>query len=328
MVAERVMLVNGIDYRARAHIGLAVAAVLLLTPFSINNFLQGRFMLGVGTSVIVIAIASSAWMTSHRRDPTLISLFLLVPSIIAFVSMSLHGQGVIGVLWSYPSMLAFFILLKERVAIIAGIALIVVITPQAWSELGPGIGLRTAATLTAAGVFTAIFVYAITEAQEKLQTLAITDPLTGLRNRVMLDDAMLRAIQQFKRSKTQTSLLAIDIDHFKPVNDDFGHAVGDEILVKVSEVLATRFRQVDQIFRFGGEEFLVLLNETGLNEAAKAADDLRQLIEEKKLLSGRALTVSIGVAELTAEDDSDTWMQRADANLYKAKETGRNRVVA
>lgn len=325
---DREALVSRADYRRRANEGLAAAALLMLTPFAINNFIQGRILLGFGSAAIVIVMAANAWILKGNRLSTLLNSIVVVPAMLIFISMSIQHQGVIGVMWSYPAVLACFIILPERNAMLAAGIMVLVLSPQVWLVLGPGIGIRSAATLTAIAVFTAIFVRSIVEAQERLQEFAITDSLTGLNNRVMLGVSLNRAVQQYLRSDTPMALLAIDIDHFKSVNDELGHAVGDLVLSGVGNLLKNRFRQVDQIFRSGGEEFLVLLNDTGRAESLQIAENLREMIEERRFLETRPITVSIGVASLDKTDTVETWMKRADASLYRAKTEGRNRVVA
>ncbi len=320
-------LINHADYRRKANEGLALAAIVLLTPFSINNFIQGRLLLGAGSLVIVIVMASTAWVFKGNRMSNLLSAIVIVPAMLIFVSMSIHNQQIIGVLWAYPAVFSCFIILPLRSAILAATIMVLALTPQVWAVLGAGIGLRSAATLTAISVFTAIFVRSIIEAQERLQTFAITDSLTGLNNRVMLSASLNRAVQQYLRSDTPMSLLALDIDHFKKVNDELGHAVGDVVLSGMGTLLKNRFRQVDQIFRSGGEEFLVLLDDTERAEARQIAENLREMIEQRNFLETRPVTVSIGVAMLEKSDTVETWMKRADANLYRAKSEGRNRVV-
>ena len=318
---------QALDFRGRANFGLAVAALVILTPFGINNFMQERYTLGGASFVIVSAVFITGWMMSHKRDPGLVTLLVVVPAILGFLSLSLQEQGVIGVLWSYPAVVSFFVVLRTRLALLATLMLVAVLGPQAWLELGGSVGTRAIITLLAVGVFTSIFLFAILDAQKNLEELAITDALTGLRNRVTLNDALNLAIQQHRRSGVPMTLLAIDMDHFKKVNDELGHAAGDQALVGMANILRRRFRQVDQIFRYGGEEFLVLLDHTGEEEVAAIAEEVRSLVESEGILPERTLTASIGVATINADDTVDSWMHRADVNLYAAKEQGRNRVV-
>ncbi len=316
------------DFRVRANYYLALTAMVLLLPFSANNILQGRFLLGFGAAVIVVVLAIKAWLIRQNRYTELFSILVLVPVILIFLSVSIQNQGIIGILWSYPGLVAFFLLLSERNALIASALLVALVVPQAAMVLDTGLAARTAVTLIAVAIFTAIFVHAMTVAQDKLQKQATTDPLTGLLNRTLLLESIAHAIEQNRRHETPMTLLACDIDHFKPINDEFGHAAGDEVLANIGQLLIARFRKVDRAFRTGGEEFLVILSGTDMETGQRVAEELCQTIEAKELLRDRKVTISVGVASLEEEDHAESWLQRADEHLYEAKRDGRNRVVA
>ena len=123
------------------------------------------------------------------------------------------------------------------------------------------------------------------------------------------------------------TLIAFDLDHFKAINDELGHEVGDNVLRAVGEHLQGRFRGSDKVFRSGGEEFLVLLFNTGEAHGLEIAEQLRSEIERLSLVPGRKLTISIGVASLRLGEDRRTWMKRSDDNLLRSKSAGRNRVT-
>ena len=154
--------------------------------------------------------------------------------------------------------------------------------------------------------------------------------MTGLANRRHMYEHMQGAIQQVKRVQQPLSLLLIDIDNFKLVNDSFGHQFGDDVLVRVAHTLRHTLRNHDSIARWGGEEFLVLLADTD-NEAAKTvAEKLRSTIEEMSVQFNGAqipLTISIGMHTADPEESLDVMLNRADENLYTAKNSGRNRIV-
>ena len=163
----------------------------------------------------------------------------------------------------------------------------------------------------------------------QLEVLATTDPLTGLFNRrhfLMTLDAEWSRFQRYYRS---VSVLMVDIDHFKSINDRFGHAIGDEAIKAVAEICTRGKRKSDIVGRIGGEEFTVLLPETTLSRARTVAERIRRRVEGLTLMAdGRpvSVTVSIGVAEaLTSMSGIDALMKAADAALYQAKEGGRNR---
>ncbi len=165
-------------------------------------------------------------------------------------------------------------------------------------------------------------------AQDQLRHLAWHDQLTGLVNRHYLLENVRSKMAQAIRHQTPMSLLVLDIDNFKQVNDTYGHAVGDEVLKKIAQLSTDHNRAEDIVARFGGEEFVIVLDHCGLEAAVVKAEFLRRKIEQATLASDQ-ITVSIGVAEFKpSSDDFEHWFKRADRLLYKAKKEGRNRVVS
>ncbi|HPU51582.1 MAG TPA: GGDEF domain-containing protein, partial [Burkholderiaceae bacterium] len=158
------------------------------------------------------------------------------------------------------------------------------------------------------------------------------DVLTGLLNRRAAEDAIEAEMQRMRRSGGTLSLLMLDIDHFKGINDRFGHPAGDQALRHVADILQANVRAVDHLARIGGEEFLVLMPEASLDDAAPAAERLRAALAAHPLLwqsAPVALSVSVGVAESAGPDEeASRLMVRVDAALYRAKAAGRNRVIA
>lgn len=165
---------------------------------------------------------------------------------------------------------------------------------------------------------------------QELQSLARTDPLTGLPNRRAFEEAIGHEFQRFKRLGSVTSVLVIDIDHFKLVNDTYGHDAGDTALLFVTNTFREHCRTTDLAARLGGEEFALLLPGTATKAAVSIAERLKDEIERSEILFGSsrfALTVSIGISSFRRGDAG--WPQvisRADAALYEAKEAGRNKV--
>ncbi len=150
-----------------------------------------------------------------------------------------------------------------------------------------------------------------------------TDPLTGLCNRRALEESLSGEIARRDRHDEYFSVAIIDIDHFKKINDSLGHLTGDRIIKLVASQLDEEARQADVVARFGGEEFMIVMPKTDLDGATVAAERLRQKIQ----LNCRQITqvtVSVGVATVTAEDDAESVMTRADEALYRAKDDGRN----
>ncbi|OSM04440.1 sensor domain-containing diguanylate cyclase [Magnetofaba australis] len=163
--------------------------------------------------------------------------------------------------------------------------------------------------------------------KKAIERISITDQLTGLFNRRHLDAALSRDYDLFLRYNHPFSVIILDVDKFKRVNDEFGHQAGDGVLVKMAEVLRAGIRTVDAVGRWGGEEFLVICPNTTLEQAGKAAEKLRAAVEAAEFPVVGHVTASFGVSQVRASGDVDDLIQRADSGLYQAKEQGRNRVV-
>ena len=161
---------------------------------------------------------------------------------------------------------------------------------------------------------------------EELKQRALTDALTGLKNRDYFRQQAVQFVAEARRYQKVFSLLVIDIDHFKKINDNHGHAMGDQVLVSFAKEISPLLRDVDILVRYGGEEFVVLLPFTDLSGATQLAERLRSHVADSEV-AYIPYTLSIGVTEFdVANDDIDKVFQRADKALYRAKKKGRNRV--
>lgn len=168
-------------------------------------------------------------------------------------------------------------------------------------------------------------------ANTKLEALAKTDALTGIGNRLSFDQFLLEELQRTARYRTPLSLVLMDIDHFKGVNDTYGHLMGDQVLRGIGKSLRGLLRSTDRACRYGGEEFAVLLPHTDLKRGAATAERLRHEISGLRHQQGQStlqVTVSMGVACVDQENiPASTFISRADTALYAAKNAGRNRVM-
>jgi diguanylate cyclase (GGDEF)-like protein len=168
--------------------------------------------------------------------------------------------------------------------------------------------------------------------QAELERIATLDPLTGLFNRRHFFELTQQELERSRRYNRPISIIMLDIDHFKQVNDRFGHLVGDRVIVEVARRIQKALRRIDLACRYGGEEFAILLPETNLRQAEMVATRLWQLVTKQPTVSGELklkITVSVGVATYQLEGmiTVDTLLDQADQAMYQAKEAGRNRVV-
>ena len=313
-------------HRARVMYPIAIVGVVFLLPFSINDFVRGRYALGIGVVAVVLLLGINALSLRRKKSPPLPFALLLVP-MAAAMTISLKTQGVIGAFWCYPTVLFFYFVLSGRLANVCSLGLLGLATAMVYRYIGLGVTIRFFVTLTMTIVVINIILNIITDLQRRLLDQAITDPLTGAFNRRQMDSCLGDAVERNRRSGSPASLLLIDIDHFKNINDRFGHEAGDRVLKRLVSLITNRSRRLDLLFRMGGEEFLLFLSDTSSLDAIKLAEELRGSVAKSELLSDWALSVSIGVSELRPGESVESWIKDADNALYVAKETGRNRVV-
>ena len=165
---------------------------------------------------------------------------------------------------------------------------------------------------------------------KELENIAFIDPLTGVANRRFLMTSLKGRLDEYNRYGWKFGILFLDIDHFKAVNDTHGHDIGDELLKMVAATLSNNARPFDLVGRYGGEEFIVIVANVEENQLVAVAERFRFLVQTSGLRKplNLSVTVSIGVAEIEKDDSVDELIKRADLRLYRAKKSGRNRVIA
>lgn len=161
---------------------------------------------------------------------------------------------------------------------------------------------------------------------EQIQKLATTDGLTQAFNRTKFESILTSELERSKRYTHPLSMILFDIDHFKVINDTYGHVVGDYVLKTLAQIVTKKLRGIDSLVRWGGEEFIILAPGTDINKAQVLAERIRKEIERYKFDNVGKVTISSGVTEFTVNDTKDSFIKRADDTMYKAKKKGRNRV--
>ncbi|NWA03892.1 GGDEF domain-containing protein [Pseudomonas gingeri] len=159
---------------------------------------------------------------------------------------------------------------------------------------------------------------------------ALRDPLTETGNRIAMEQTLQRETELARRHSQPLSLLMLDIDHFKRINDSYGHSAGDQVLKAVAVSIKSQLRNIDMVFRYGGEEFLIVLSNTSREAAALVGERLRQAAQGQDYAANEqtiSLTVSLGCATLLAGESTESLLRRADSALYVAKREGRNRLA-
>ena len=314
------------EHRNRAFRTLATTAVVVILPLAVNDIVQGRVLSAVVNACVVLVLAINAFSMRHGGPPRLHPVVTVLPLCFA-VPLAVYVHGFTGVLWGYPVVVFLYSVPGRRFARIFNGIFMVVLIPVVYSTLGLGASMGVATTLMVVAVFGSIFTTFVERLNRELQQLVVTDPLTGAFNRRHLERLLRTTIDRRSRYGAVASLIAVDVDRFKQVNDELGHDVGDAALRDIVQAIRSRMRRVDDIFRTGGDEFMVLLPDTRLEDATEIAETLRLLVSKSEIVEGRKTTISCGVCDLTAVADQQLWLKACDEALYRAKQLGRNRVV-
>ncbi|MBH3338791.1 GGDEF domain-containing protein [Pseudomonas mendocina] len=310
---------------------MGLFGVIGISPYAVYRLLHGNYLVGIADTIIVISTLFAvlyAWVTRDTVKPGiyLAAVFSVGATLIAI------NLGVNGLFWIYPLILFNFFMVSPGKALLA--TALVLISLVSHALLVPGSVFESnyqmvsfLVTCMMASVLSFIFAFRTRTQRDQLQMLAIHDPLTGARNRRAMNEELKIAVATHRRHSDSYGLLVIDLDHFKQINDRFGHQVGDQVLVAFVGLIKRYCRKEDRLFRFGGEEFLLLLPSTDAEGLRVAAQNLLSKVASELQSPGGAVTVSIGGAILHGGEHWESWLQRGDECLYRAKSEGRNRAV-
>lgn len=314
-------------YRERILLRFGLVVVILVLPISIVNFIEGQTYLGMAIMSMLAVLAINSFTIYLGRSPA-VSFGIFVFTLAVVIGISLFERGVFGVLWIYPAIIFVSFAVSHRTAKIYSAALFVYFSVLVFYLIAFQLAVRAVIALVLTIAFTTLFLNIIYKLRERLVERSVSDPLTGALNRRELDSRLGEAIERKRRTQTPASLLMLDIDHFKSINDNYGHAAGDDVLIEFVKMIKNRARIMDQLFRTGGEEFLLFLPDTPESGAMTLAEDIRKVVSEAQFIKNRRVTVSIGLSELRADEAIEEWVKQGDIALYQAKEDGRNRVCS
>jgi diguanylate cyclase (GGDEF)-like protein len=305
-------------------LALSSVAVLGVLPFAVIRLLNGDWMMAVVDCLIITGFAflGVSVLRPRRIRFASVSIALLC---VAGVLTTVYVRGEAQIYWAYPALLAVFYLVKPGEAVLIATVAIIALVPALVPALDT-ISLTTVfVTLIATSAFAYAFAFLTRGQRDQLLVLARKDPLTGVGNRRALDEKLRDVCAAQTRANVPASLILLDIDNFKGFNDEFGHAAGDQILVRLTEIIDLRIRITDGLYRIGGEEFVVVLDGQEKEKARRLAEQLRTLVEANELAPAGSVTISLGVAELGHGELPAQWLKRADVALYESKRAGRNK---
>jgi len=316
------------DYRTTATRYVALTVMIFISPFIINHLISGRYLLALAAFSLASLAAILAFLTKRSSRWSMVMVRCFVPCFILYLALVIWTQGIIGAVWCFPAAVVTYLMLPEKQAWFANAVLLLVTTIVAFTHMEFALAIRLVMSLTFVNVFTTILIRVITKQQQRLHLQAVTDSLTGLSDRILLAATLEHAGEYARTNECDMTLVALDIDHFKRINDNYGHDMGDEVLVALAKMLKDNMRRSDTVFRLGGEEFLVVLYESDLQQSICVAEKLRQAVKDLPLKQQVSITSSFGVATFKDGEDWRAWIKRADENLYQAKAAGRDCVVS
>ncbi|GAB1261629.1 GGDEF domain-containing protein [Aurantivibrio plasticivorans] len=301
-----------------------VVGVVVL-PFVVWWLVQGNWQVSAAPGFAALLCVTN--YVAHKFTGRMPISPVVISTLFVFSNISvIYLLGVSGMFWTYPILLSVFWVHCRSTALYLVVLLFITSVGTAAVLFEPFMVIRFGLTIMMIAVFFNIAVVHWEKHVGELERLTITDHLTGAFNRRFMDTKLTEMIEWQRRRGTVSTLIVLDVDHFKQVNDNYGHSVGDKVLKDLVNILINRVRSLDYVCRAGGEEFVVILPNTPETEAQLVAEDLRSAIFESVLLAGGPVSISCGISSVCPGDSPDSWLKRCDIALYQAKGEGRNRV--
>lgn len=314
------------DYQLAIISSFGACAFVGIMPFAVYRFASGNLLAGAVDTAIVASIVLGvvhAWLGGNRARASL--LLAVINTVGCLVSASVLGPP--GLFWMYPTLLGNFLLLSRRDAVALTAVALVLLTIQGKAYDSTAQLVMFLVSASVSGLVAFVFASRTETQRLELEALATLDSLTGVPNRRAMEAELALAVEQHRAGNGHFGLAMLDLDHFKRINDEHGHEAGDDVLIAFTGLVRRCIRSSDRCFRFGGEEFVLLLPGTTRPALHEIDGTLRRRVAAELSCHGAAVTVSIGAAVLRHDEDWQAWLARADAALYQAKNEGRNRTV-
>lgn len=313
------------DFRLSILTLLCACAIFGITPFAVWRFIDGHVVAGVVDLAILASITIAvayAWRTGDTESAGCVLAHISCGGAVA-VAITV---GEAGLFWMYPALITSYFLTHAWIALycMALSLLVVTLHGGAFSSSEQMFSFVATAIVVTACAY--VFARRNARQHDELEHLANFDPLTGVQNRRAMSRELNVALSDRSSHQVSYGLAVTDLDHFKKINDEFGHDVGDAILLKFARLLEMNTRGIDKVFRFGGEEFLILFPGTDATQLSKAVKKLQEAVGTSFKGPGGPVTASFGTACLRSTESQAEWFARADKALYRAKLNGRDRI--
>ncbi|WP_136806607.1 diguanylate cyclase [Desulfosediminicola flagellatus] len=325
----------------------SVTCIFFLSIFGTHSLYHNKVVLGsvcIGGAILNLVNFAFLRITGRYREACFIILLLM--TVLTLYLICSGGSNNTGPLWFYVMPLLTFYVLELKFGIISMLGLLLMVAlillvpdnPFLQTQYASDFVTRFIASTISVSVLAFAFEYSrqdwvreITALNRTLEEMSRTDELTGLINRRDMKERLSEEVARFKQNKRAFSIVMGDIDHFKQINDTYGHDCGDVMLKSIAIEMELLTKEQDKVCRWGGEEFLLLLPETNLEEGVEVAERLRETLETLSIEYDTEIlgvTMSFGVAEFNGSETLLDCLKRADGRLYHSKQNGRNQVTA
>lgn len=310
---------------------VGVCSVAGIAPYALYRLYDGNWLVSVvDTSLVLNTLAAVvyAWRTGDTLRPgQYLALLYSIGTVVIVTKL-----GINGLFWVYVLILFNFFVVPPLQSVIATVSVLAILC--AYGLAKPGVLFESDFQMTSflvtsllASLFAFAFAYRGREQRLRLSELATIDPLTGAGNRRTMDSELEIAFNEHSRYGVGYGLLILDLDHFKLVNDRYGHRAGDEVLIDFVDIVRAACRQSDRLFRLGGEEFVLLVPQVDEHGLSRLANNVLADIRRRLNGPGGPVTVSIGGAVLSEHSAIEDWLHEADERLYQAKAQGRDQAI-
>lgn len=305
---------------------ISIGTAIAISPFTVFRLINNDWYVAILDAIVVIGMFLLFTYVYITDDTKRASFVLILLALIGNVA-SFYIKGISQINWIYPAMLCAYYIMSPNKGMIINFIMLTFYLPKLFSSLETVDVATVLITVFVTNMIAYVFASGLRNQEVVLKKLASEDYLTGTGNRRALSDKMKAIHKSLKNHDKTASIILLDLDHFKKVNDKYGHMKGDKVLINVADILFSLFKNTSQVFRYGGEEFLVMCLDESIEGAMLKAENIRRTVKNSIIIDDEGLTVSLGVAEYTKEESVDGWIHRVDLALYQAKKEGRDRIV-
>lgn len=309
----------------KALLSLSLLGAISILPFMFIRWFEGNITLAIIDGVVSLsALIFFLFVLITRETSAAKNSFAIFLTIGVLVTIFVKGEEQL--FWVSPVIISIYFLMPLKLAKFTSVVLVFFVLIIIYNRVGLGELLTILSTTLLTVSLSYVVSRSYNDKKNELNLLASIDSLTSSGNRRALDKKLTEVTTNHHREADTISLILIDLDNFKEINDNYGHAAGDHILIKVCELIVQHTRLVDALYRYGGDEFIITPINMPTKAARALAEKIRHVIEKHEFIQNIKITLSIGVAEYKEHDSLESWISRADKALYKAKGNGRNSV--